>query len=71
MACHDTASHVHDTTLRYGRPALKGERHAREGLAAGGECRDTKFCIVTGARAWPLGVVSQYSLCIMIGGRSG
>ena len=36
-----------------------------------GVCRDTKFCIVTGARAWPLEVVSQFSLYIVIGERSG
>ena len=65
MARHDTASHAHDTTLRYSRPT-------REGLTTRGECRDTKFCIMTGARAWPLGVVSRYSLlCIVRGGRSG
>ena len=37
---------------------------------AGGVCRDTKFCIVTGARDWSLGVVSRYSLCIVTGGQS-
>ena len=56
---NDTAKGGHDTV---------GSARAR-GLA-GGVCRDTKFCIVTGAREWPLGVVSRYSLCIVIGGRS-
>ena len=50
------------------RPAA----HARD--LVGGESRDTRFCIVTGARAWLLGVVSRYSLyslCIVIGEWSG
>ena len=31
--------------LRYGRPV-------REGLAAGGECHDTKFCIMVERQHW-------------------
>ena len=38
---------------------------------AGGECHDTKHCIVTGERDWPLRVVSRYSLYIVTGGQSG
>ena len=56
---HDTG---HDTT--------KGG-HDTADILAGGLCRDTKFCIVTRARDWPLGVVSRYSLCIVTGERSG
>ena len=56
-------------TIRHAVRAIRSAARAR-GLA-GGECRDTKFCIVTGARVWPLGVVSRYSLCIVTGGRSG
>ena len=44
---------------------------ARAGGLAGGECHDTKLCIVTEAWAWPLGVVSRYSICIVTGARSG
>ena len=36
--------------LRHGRPARKGERRAREGLAVRGVCRDTINCIVLGRR---------------------
>ena len=43
---------------------------ARARGLAGGECCDTRFCIVTGAREWPLGLVSRYSLCIVTSGRS-
>ena len=57
---HNTARSARNTA---------GSAPAR-GLAQG-EFHDTKFCIVTRARAWPLGVVSRYSLCIMTGGRSG
>ena len=53
------------------RGRLDMTESARAGGLAGGECRDTKHCIVTGARAWQLGVVSRYSLCIVTGGRSG
>ena len=50
------------------RPAArKGVRQRARGLA-GRVCLDTKFCIVTGARDWPLGVVSRYNLSIVIGG---
>ena len=52
---HDTAHYTtkggHDTA---------GSTRASD--LAGGECRDTKHCIVTGARALALGVVSRYSL---------
>ena len=34
--------------LRHGRPVCKGERCAREGLAAGGLCRNTNGCIMKG-----------------------
>ena len=45
--------------MRYGRPARKGKRRAREGLAVGVLCRDTHGHIVTGTRLgrW---VVSRY-----------
>ena len=52
-----------------GRRDTVGSARARD--LAGGECRDTKHCIVTGARVWPLGVVSRYSLCIVTGRRFG
>ena len=53
---HDTG---HDTA---------SSAHARD--LAGGLCRDAKFCIVTEARDWPLGVVSRYSLRLVTGGQS-
>ena len=56
---------------RHGQEACDTVGSACARGLAGGECRDTKLCIVTGARAWPLGVVSRYSLCIGTGGRSG
>ena len=57
---HDTASSVpqddhSSATIRPRGPTIRqacaqGKRRAREGLAAGSECRDTKFCIVTEGR---------------------
>ena len=54
--------------LRHGRPARKGERCAREGLATGGVCHDTINCIVTGRRLgrW---VVSR-DRCNTVGGNA-
>ena len=55
MASRDTATTLPSKALRYDRnrprqgwPACRGERHAREGLVAGGLCCDTNGCIVTG-----------------------
>ena len=53
------------TTIRRVVRAIRPAARAR--ALAGGECCDKKFCIKTGAQAWPLGVVSRYSLCIMTG----
>ena len=63
MVGHDTAGWAIIQPMT--RPAARARDLAR------GECRDTKHCIVIGARAWPLGVVSRYSLCIVTGARSG
>ena len=46
---HDTAEHE----PQYGVQCARYGRQRARGLV-GGECRDTKLCIVTGARAWPL-----------------
>ena len=63
---HDTAETGHDKAK--GGHDIAGSDRTR--CLAGGVCRDTRFCIVTRARAWPLGVVSRYNLCIVTGGRS-
>ena len=55
---HDTAEpapRYDQHGLRHGRPARKGERHSREGLAVGRLGSDTNGSIVTDA--WPLGCV--------------
>ena len=59
---HDTAEPACDTAetwattppkgLRYGRPTRKGKQRAHEGLAAAGECRDTKFYVMVEGQRW-------------------